>query len=72
MEMDMKQNKFNGIVPTGIRLVANPNQKVGPSGAQLSEPIRKVFIESVKSGNLDKFKYDLMTNQIEVRDVFDS
>ncbi len=59
------------LVPLGIVLQANPNQPVGPSGAHLSELIKKQFVEAVKTGEPDKLNYQLMTNQIEVRDVTD-
>jgi hypothetical protein len=52
--------------------VPNPGQQIGSSGAQLSEPICKAFIEAVKSGDPDKFNYELMSNQVQVRDVFDT
>jgi len=58
--------------PIGVKLIANPGQKVGSSGAQLSDSICKAFVEAAKTGDLDKFNYELMTNQIEVRDVVDS
>jgi hypothetical protein len=45
---------------------------MGASGIQLAEPICKAFIDAVKSGDADKFNYELMTNQVEVRDVVDA
>lgn len=49
----------------------NPNQKVGSSGVVVSPLICKAFVEAVKAGDEDKFSYELMRNQIEVRDITD-
>lgn len=55
-----------------MKLQANPNQAVGSSGVEVSPIICKAFIEAVKHGDMEKFSYELMRNQIEVRDVIDS
>ena len=57
--------------PSGLKLAPNPNQQVGPTGVTLQPNVCKAFVEAVKQGDLDKFSYELMRNNIEVRDVID-
>jgi hypothetical protein len=69
---EQTKNYSNMVQPVGIKLMPNPQQKVGPSGAQLSEHICKVFIEAVKTGEPEKLNHEIVQNQVEVRDVQDS
>ena len=50
------------IQPLGIKLVPNPAQKVGKSGALLSEHICKAFIDAVKTGEPEKLNHEIVQN----------
>ena len=54
-----------------IKLLPNPGQAVGPTGAQISPQISKIMIDAVKSGDTDRFSLEFLKYKIEVRDIKD-
>lgn len=51
------------------KVLPRPNQAVGPTGAQIPAHICKMFIEDVKSGDLQKFNQTCSNYHVELRDI---
>jgi hypothetical protein len=51
------------------RVQPRPNQAVGPTGAIIPPHICKIFIEAVKSGDLQRFNLECSNYHVELRDI---
>ena len=51
------------------KIKPRPGQGVGPTGAMIPQQISNLLIDSVKSGDIEKFMQEYRKHGVEVRDV---